>query len=382
MPSPAILDFAKLTAPIAGANPCGVDLRRDPERAKTYDAVKDGRNKARTDEKNLFEGTSDAAPDWKGIIAPANRSIAEKSKDLELVAYLIEALTRIHGFAGVRDGFRAARELVEKFWDNMYPLPDEEGKTVAELLKTDEGLETRLFALAGLNGSDTEGTLIAPINRIPVTESKGEPPFATYHYQEAQKTAKIADPKVREKRVAQGAMTVEKFTAAVADSSNAFYQRLFEDLTAALDELGKLGAALDAKCGNKAPAWGQVRGALTACLDGIKDFARAKLEVAVPKEEGKAEAGGAAGAAPGQQKSAGVLQSRDDAFNLLMKVADFFRRTEPHSFVSYAVEQAVRWGKMPLPELLAELITEENPRKALYKQVGIRPPEPGADKKK
>jgi hypothetical protein len=37
---------------------------------------------------------------------------------------------------------------------------------------------------------------------------------------------------------------------------------------------------------------------------------------------------------------------------------------------------------MPLPELLAELITEENPRKALYKQVGMRPPESVAEKKK
>ena len=48
MASPAILNFATLTAPIAGDNPCGVDLRRDAARAATYDAVKDGRSKART----------------------------------------------------------------------------------------------------------------------------------------------------------------------------------------------------------------------------------------------------------------------------------------------------------------------------------------------
>ncbi|HKA07564.1 MAG TPA: type VI secretion system protein TssA [Gemmataceae bacterium] len=370
MASPAIVDFAKVTTPIAGTNPCGVNLRTDPGRAAFYDAVKDGRTKARGEEKKLYDGAPDASPgDWKAVLNPAVKTLSEKSKDLEITAYLIEAATRTYGFAGLRDGFRLARELVEKFWDNLFPMPDE------------EGIETRLFALIGLNGDDAEGTLIAPINRIPVTEYKGEAPFATYHYQEAQKTGKITDPKIKEKKLASGAVTMDKIAAAVSDSSNGFYKNLVEDLTGALDELGKLGTALDGKCGGKAPAWGQVRGALTTCLDAIKDVARAKLEVAVPKEEGKP---GEAGAGPGdgEKKSGDQLQSRDDAFTLLLKVADFFRRTEPHSFVSYAVEQAVRWGRMPLPELLAELIAEEPSRKALYKQVGIRPPDPTAGAKK
>ena len=374
MASPAILDFAKLTAPVAGANPSGVDLRTDPGRAATYDAVKDGRTKARADEKKLFEGAEDATPaDWKIVVQPAVKTLAEKSKDLELVAYLIEALARTHGFAGLRDGFRLTRELVEKFWDTLFPLPDE------------EGLDTRLFALIGLNGDDAEGTLIAPINRIPVTEAKGDGPFATYHYQEGQKTAKITDVKVREKKIQGGAMTLEKLAKVVTDSSKDFYKNVVEDLNAALDELGKLGLALDTKCGPKAPAWGQVRTALTTCLDAVKDFARHKLEVAAPKDEGAKDgeaSGGDAAVGAGGQKAAGQLQTRDDAFTLLMKGADFFRRTEPHSFVSYAVEQSVRWGKMPLPELLAELIAEEPSRKALYKQVGIRPPDPPKEEKK
>ena len=64
MASPAIFDFDKLTAPIPGANPCGVDLRKDAARAATYDAVKDGRKKASDDEKNLFNGVADTQPDW------------------------------------------------------------------------------------------------------------------------------------------------------------------------------------------------------------------------------------------------------------------------------------------------------------------------------
>jgi type VI secretion system protein ImpA len=72
-----------------------------------------------------------------------------------------------------------------------------------------------------------------------------------------------------------------------------------------------------------------------------------------------------------------VLQTREQALDSLRKVAEFFRKSEPHSPVSYALEQVVRWGGMPFPELWSELI-EEGPRKALFKQVGIRlPDDPG-----
>jgi len=70
------------------------------------------------------------------------------------------------------------------------------------------------------------------------------------------------------------------------------------------------------------------------------------------------------------------LRSREEAFARLLELAEFFRKTEPHTPVSYALEQAVRWGRMPFPELMAELLPEEAPRKNLYRQVGVRPPEP------
>jgi hypothetical protein len=42
--------------------------------------------------------------------------------------------------------------------------------------------------------------------------------------------------------------------------------------------------------------------------------------------------------------------------------------------VPYGLEQVVRWGNMPLPALLGELIPDESPRHQLFRQVGIRPP--------
>ena len=372
MPSPDTLDFAKLLAPIPGEKPAGADLRADSAPGSSYYAIKDARNAARAAERRLEaaddeERQNATPPDWKAVLQHATKALAEKSKDLEIAAYLIEAQARLKGFAGLRDGFRLARELSEQFWDGIYPLPDE------------EGVETRVAALTGLNGEDSEGTLIAPISRIPITESDH---LTLADYRAALNTAKIADPKVREKKVAAGAMTMEALQKAVNETPAKFYAALYEDLNLAIEEFGKLGAEMDKRCGPKAPPTSAIRAALTAVLDCLKDVARAKLPApksAAPEADAAADGEPAANGeakAAGHGVPVGEIRSREDALNQLMKVADFFRRTEPHTPVSYAIEQAVRWGRMTLPELLQELIPDDAPRKGFFKQVGIAPPEP------
>ncbi len=112
----------------------------------------------------------------------------------------------------------------------------------------------------------------------------------------------------------------------------------------------------------------------------IKDAAREKLQPASSNGAVRPPAADAAGspvpAAPAPPNEVGT---REDAFRELLKLADFFRRTEPQAVLSYALEQVVRWGRLSLPELMQELIPDEAPRKNLFKQVGIRPetkPEP------
>ncbi|MGA7802246.1 MAG: type VI secretion system protein TssA, partial [Gammaproteobacteria bacterium] len=75
-----------------------------------------------------------------------------------------------------------------------------------------------------------------------------------------------------------------------------------------------------------------------------------------------------AGAAPGR------ISSREDAFKVLLDLADFFRRTEPHSPLSYSLEQAVRWGRMPLPDLLSSLISNTGVRNEFFRVTGIPRP--------
>ena len=166
------------------------------------------------------------------------------------------------------------------------------------------------------------------------------------------------------------------FERAAAESSTEFYMNLFSDMTQCAEEFGKLCAALDEKCGGHAPPASNIRSALEACIDIVKVVAKDKIGVAGGEDAaaGAAAAGTESGAAA-TAATPGAIRTREDAFRLLLKVAEFFHRTEPHTPVSYAIEQAVRWGRMPLPDLLSELIPENTARDQFFRQVGIRPPE-------
>ena len=241
MPSPDVLDFAKLLAPVAGDNPAGPDLRGNAGPTSPYYQVKDARNAARAAERAIEGGAEDPAPpDWKAVVTAATKALAA-TKDLEIAAYLTEALCRTNGFAGLRDGFKLTRGLVEAFWDQVYPTPDE------------EGVPTRVAPLTGLNGEDAEGTLIAPVNRVPITDGPGLGRLTHANYLQAVATGKILDPKAKEKKIASGAMHMELIQKAVDETPAPFYRNLADDLAAALTEFAELGKALDAKAGPAAP---------------------------------------------------------------------------------------------------------------------------------
>src|SRR5437868_14294 len=109
MATPEVLDFAKLLAPIPGDHPSGTDLRADPSAVSDLRTTRTARDTASTAERQQIEKGDDAiAPDWRPVLERGSKALAEKTKDLDITAWLIEALVRLRGFAGLRDGFRLA----------------------------------------------------------------------------------------------------------------------------------------------------------------------------------------------------------------------------------------------------------------------------------
>jgi type VI secretion system protein ImpA len=63
--------------------------------------------------------------------------------------------------------------------------------------------------------------------------------------------------------------------------------------------------------------------------------------------------------------------TREAAFRAIEDIARYFERTEPQSPVHYALRNVVRWGRMPLPQLLAELIEDRNSMDSIRKLIGL-----------
>jgi type VI secretion system protein ImpA len=380
MPTPPTLDIASLLTPVSEEQPAGPELRHAPDRnvSRIYFAVRDARKKAidaerrvrdfasmSEDERKGQPGSPDA-PDWEAVRRHAIEALTQ-SKDLWITAWLIEGLTRSHGFAGLRDGVRLAHQLCVTFWQDIHPRPNKE-----------QDLATRFAQLAGLDGgSNSEGTLIAPITDLPVTAAQTSANFSLADYKDALELERKA-PEIRRRRVEQGALTIDMFNQAVAETSVEFFRKLLDDLEGAAQAFVDFNAFLKEKeeiyraDGGQAfvPSSSNIRGALDECLRLCR--ASKKEEVSLVGGSDSALEFGA----EAQALSSFSVETRQEAFQTLLRVSDYFRRAEPHSPVSYALEQVVRWGRMSLPELLSELVSDKSAREEIFRRAGIaEPPE-------
>src|SRR5215813_12015412 len=117
----SIVDVEALLAPIPGKNPAGEDLRY----SGLYDDIREARRADEALEQGHWQHQLKVA-EWPRVISLATEALATKTKDLQISAWLSEALVKQQGFTGLRDGLRLTRGLLEQFWDNLYPEIDEE----------------------------------------------------------------------------------------------------------------------------------------------------------------------------------------------------------------------------------------------------------------
>lgn len=366
--TPPVVDIDAIVAPLPGDAPSGADLRGDPDPNSPYRRLKAAREAARAAERAMIDDPSAGSADWAPVATVAAELLTTSSKDLEIAAWLIEALLRMRGFAGLRDGFVVARRLCETAWDTLNPAISE-----------DEGVSDRVFPFTGLNGDEREGTLIAPIRMVRIGDGPAGAPFGLWHYERTLEMEKVQDPDQREQRISAGAIPLADLEVAVRTGDPAAYRRLAADVGGARDAFSALEQVFADTCGFDAPPGNNIRAVLEKCHDAVAFLAKNHLETApepAPEAAGGAGAGSGAAAGSGGGGASGPLQSREEAFRQLESVSDYFRRTEPHSPLSYSLEQAVRWGRMPLPDLLAEIIPDESARAAVFKLTGIRPPNP------
>jgi type VI secretion system protein ImpA len=331
-----------LLTPIPGENPSGKNLRYDP----IYDKIKE----ARRQEEELPSGdwaTEIKKADWVQVQKLAVDALATKTKDLQIAAWLTEALFQREGFAGFREGLNLIRSLLENFWDTIYPEIE------------DGDLELRAAPIEWIGT-----TFDLLVRKAPLTKSG----YNFLQYKESRAVGYEADVQgdenktaARQAKLDEGKLAPEAWDADVEITRTEFYQALRENIEGTLESLQALNELCDQKFGNVAPGFGRLRTALEEVQHLVNQIWKKK---APPEEEAPAEGEvveevAAEEGAPAARVARRVISEepadKEDAIRRLAGVCKYWRREDPYSPAPYLILRGLRWGELraggPSPDM-------------------------------
>lgn len=355
-------DFSAMLSPISSSEPVVGDLRDNIAIDSSYQVLRNARTTARNNERSARNDGDTAAinsADWQIILETVPDVLSNQSKDIELVAWYIEGLTRKFGFKGLADGFALARQLIESYGDQLYPIPDE------------DGVESQLSSLAGLNGFGGEGALIYPIKAIAITQGDSPGPLAVWQCEQLLEADRITDVEKREAKFKQNGLSKSQLDDVLQETDTQFLIETNHAINQAIEEYKQFQISLDEYCGDDPLPTRQILDTLENCKKVLLYIAGDRLNNNTDVTAINTNDEEAVTSAEKSQEKSGTISGREDALQRLRDVANYFRRTEPHSPISYSIEQAVRWSGLPLTELIKELIPDDSARKRYQHLSGI-----------
>jgi type VI secretion system protein ImpA len=353
-----------ILAPIPGDNPSGIDLRYDTK-LLIHDKIKE----ARRQDDDLAQGAWQSerkTANFPLVVKLGQDALATVSKDLQVSAWLTEALLSTERFGGLRQGIDLTYRLMVEFWDTIYPIIEDD----------DRELRARPLSWMG-------SKLDFPLRAAPIVNAGYS--WFTYKesrvvgYEDQLKTDK--DRKNRTTMIDAGKIAPEVFDKAFAETPKAFYLQAEKDLDACIESLATLDKYCDEKLENDAPAFGQLKTALDEVRHTIHTLLEKKREKEpdpveeVPVDEVATEA--AEGQGDGSPAPAtGFVGSfaaepadRRQAVAGIAGAAAFLRKREPFSPSPYLLLRGLRWGELRTATRLGDSNLLEAPTTELRQQI-------------
>ncbi len=103
--------------PISDSDPVGKYLRWERE----YDELEEARRSDEHAPQDDIWRREVKRADWDRVIELGTRILIEKSKDLQVAAYVTEAWAHRSGLQGIRDGLDLMRDIQAAFWEKAHP---------------------------------------------------------------------------------------------------------------------------------------------------------------------------------------------------------------------------------------------------------------------
>jgi type VI secretion system protein ImpA len=335
-----------LLIPIPGDHPSGVDVRYD-NKLLIYDKIKEARRQDDTLDQGDWQHDRKVA-DFAQVKKLAQEALVSRTKDLQLAAWLAEAMLRTEGFAGLQQGLAICEGLLTKFWDTLYPPID------------DGDLELRAAPLDWLGA-----TFEVPLKSVPLVNAKYDwfkyKESRTVGYEDAAQSDK--EKETRQQRLSEGKLAPEVFDKAFAETPKSFYAQAEKNLDRCLETIKNLDDVCNEKFGDQAPALGklkiaieEVRHTVHTLLEKKRETEPDPVEASTPTDslEGAGDAALADGPEIAATGRVGIVialgnsepPQRKQVIAAVANAAAFLRKAEPASPAPYLMMRGLRWGEL------------------------------------
>jgi type VI secretion system protein ImpA len=325
--SAPVLDIDALIRPIPGADAAGVPLA---------DTVRMELDVNRREPIKGDDTTSHWKADWPKVLRVTTEALTNTGKDMNTASRLVEAATKVHGVAGLRDGLRLLQRLVAECWDRLHPVPSDGDTTdIREspiVWLNDVGRGARFpQTVAGMQLFKVQGAAFSPL------DARSKEHKAAFD--EAVLAAKT--PVLESLRPVHADLLAAK--QALADLVTALdSRRIDKDSTpdySSPDTSSNIGAAIE-------------RG-----IEMVEDIAKVRnFPLVATPAAATPEAGGADSSVAAASTS--VSSSREGLYRQLEQIAIALRKLEPHSPIPFLIERCVKLGALPFPELMRAMLHE------------------------
>ncbi|MNF28312.1 hypothetical protein D3C84_89860 [compost metagenome] len=310
-----MVDLPLLFTAVSAESPCGDDLEYDTSFLELERAAQG------LPERQMGDAVLAAEPpEWRKVRDLAT-GLFGRSKDLRIANYLVQSSVALDGLPGLSQGLTLIRELLERYWDGLYPRLDSED---------DNDPTFRLNALRGLIADP----LLQLLRDAPLARSRA---FGTVSLRAALNAAGL-------QRFASETLNLEQVAGAFQNSEA-------EDLASTRAALAEAQAQLVAIESTVSKWVGAAEGIDLAPLKQLVRLALQLIDEHAPEADGApagvpaandppTQGASGAGSAPAAARALTEIASRDDVLKTLDRILAYYARHEPSSPVPILLTRA------------------------------------------
>lgn len=347
------LTLEALLAPVSDAAPEGLPAAED----ESYRRI---RHEREEEDASLPLGAWERElkrANWIAASELSATAMAARSKDLQLAAWLFEALIARSGFQALAPCLGLIDALFVRYGAKLHP----------------QNSEHRINLLVWIGQK-----LLPPLRRVAITATGSGHDYAWNDWEQAQRNEQLRATLGKQREAEIEGATLGDVGAALACTSNeriVFLQTCLSDGLAALQNLE---CTLDAQFGEEAPGLSAMRNLLErievvlvaeARRRGMSAPTVADSDDAVPDTDSN-------GHVRVDETAVGSLDRRE-VYAALADIAHALETIEPHSPVPYLIRRAVAWGGLNTAQLYSEVFVRCGGQINIFELLGLGDPAAG-----